>query len=868
MALTFRLDNGLTVVFEEQHSAKVAAFQVWVKAGSADERPDQAGLAHLHEHMLFKGTKSRGPGEMAKALESLGGEVNAWTSFDQTVYHVVMASRFAEAGLAILADAVRNPAFDEGELAREIEVVCEEIKRSEDSPSRRSSRLLFSTAYRAHPYQRPVLGSEETVRSFTREKTLEFYERHYIPDNMVLAACGDLSPEQLSTWAEKTLGGSWGRTYEGPVRREVEPLFTGPRSRVQTDDVKEVYLSLAFPIPQAEHEHTPGLDVLGMLLGQGDASRLSMEVKRRRSLVSGIHAYAYTPKDPGLFILSLTCPLKTLPSALEEGVHALLQARDLVPPKDELDTIKAQMEAEAIYQRETVQGLARKMGFYQSSFGSLAAEARYYDAISRVTPKELCELATRYLDLSRSALTALIPREAGDLAEELQHCLTRAKGRPLGALAPRSTAKVVPFEPSAITKGSVERPKDLIVEKLASGATLVIREEKSVPLFAMRAAFLGGLRYEVDANNGLTALLCRSWTRGTKDYDAEQVSRAVDEMAGSLSAAGGRNTVGLRAEFLSRHFDRAFSLFTECLLQPAFPEGELQRERSLLLQDIHTRDDKPSGLAFELFTRTLYTKHPYRMPVLGEQASVERLDRAALEAYRKSYLNVGQLTLCVVGDVRAEEVVLRANQALGKKAGEFREPPPVPDEPALGGARTAKRTLARAQTHLVLGFLGLTVSSKKRHALEVLSTVLSGQGGRLFLELRDKRSLAYSVASYSVEGLERGYFAVYMGTSPEKVDEALLGIRTELCRVRDEEVTPEELTRAKRHLLGTHEIGLQRNGARAALLAMDTLYGLGDENFRGYAEAVSKISARDVQEVARELIDFDRSALAIVGPNG
>src|SRR5215470_19980486 len=143
MATRFALDNGLTVLFEEQHAAPVAAFQVWVKAGSADERLDQAGLAHLHEHMLFKGTERRGPGEIARDIEAHGGEVNAWTSFDQTVYHTVMAAQFAREGLDVLADAVRFPRFDAVELARECEVVVEEIKRADDTPARRSSRDLF-----------------------------------------------------------------------------------------------------------------------------------------------------------------------------------------------------------------------------------------------------------------------------------------------------------------------------------------------------------------------------------------------------------------------------------------------------------------------------------------------------------------------------------------------------------------------------------------------------------------------------------------------------------------------------------------------------------------------------------------------------
>ncbi len=228
MPLRYALPNGLTVVFEEQHAAKVAAFQVWVKAGSADERPDQAGLAHLHEHMLFKGTERREPGEIARDVEAHGGEINAWTSFDQTVYHIVIASQFARMGLDILGDAVRHSAFDKEELAREIEVVCEEIKRSQDTPTRRASRDLFSTAYQVHPYRRPVIGTEESVRSFTREKVLEFYHRYYSPKNLVLSVVGDLREAEVRTWVDEIFGGDWGRPFEGLAPRPTEPPAIGP----------------------------------------------------------------------------------------------------------------------------------------------------------------------------------------------------------------------------------------------------------------------------------------------------------------------------------------------------------------------------------------------------------------------------------------------------------------------------------------------------------------------------------------------------------------------------------------------------------------------------------------------------------------
>jgi zinc protease len=866
MAIRYALPNGLTVVFEEQHAAKVAAFQVWVKAGSADERPDQAGLAHLHEHMLFKGTAHRGPGEIARDVESHGGEINAWTSFDQTVYHIVIASQFARTGLDILGDAVRRSAFDADELSREIEVVCEEIKRSQDTPSRRASRDLFSTVYQVHPYRLPVIGTEGSVRSFTREKVLEFYHRHYTPKNLVLSVSGDLREPELREWVEDIFGGDWGRPFAGLVQRPSEPVPTGRRVLLRPDEVKEAWLHLAFGIPQADHPDTPALDVLAMIAGQGDASRLVREVKRRHNLVNDVHSYAYTPRDPGMFSASLTLPPAQAARALEETARVLATLRAKPVDADELATAKALVEAEAVYQRETVQGIARKMGSYQSGMGSLEAEARYYEAVRGLTPEHLRDAAERYLRFDRAIVTGLLPTGSTLTEAQVHEVLDTVAKEPAAAPPERKPRKVPAGEPSLRIAKAAGGPSDIITEKLPSGATVVVRVEPAVPLVAMRAAFPGGLRYETPADNGISTLLTRCLTRGTPSHDAEDIAQLVDAYAGSLGGQGGRNSVSLRGEFLSRHFEPGFRLFADCLLNPSFPEAEVARERALLLQDILTREDKPASVAFDLFSRTLYRSHPYRMPSFGEQASVEALNPEALRAWHAANMDPSQLTLSVVGDVKVDEVLALAREYFGASRGKAAPPPQVAAEPPPDSPRQDKRVLARAQAHLVLGFPGARVGDPWRHALEVLSTVLSGQGGRLFVELRDKRSMAYSVSSFAIEGVDPGYFATYMGTSPEKVDAALAGIRAELARVRDEPIPEDELARAKQHLIGTHEIGLQRNSARAALLALDTCYGLGLDNFLHYADHVAAVTSAQVREVARRVIDFDRAALAIVGP--
>jgi len=246
---------------------------------------------------------------------------------------------------------------------------------------------------------------------------------------------------------------------------------------------------------------------------------------------------------------------------------------------------------------------------------------------------------------------------------------------------------------------------------------------------------------------------------------------------------------------------------------------------------------------------------------------VARLEPGLLAQYRARQYPAGAVTLSIVGDVDPDEVRERVRRTL-TAAPEVRPAIAPAEERPPQAPRFAVKTLDKAQAHLVLGFPGARLSDASRWPLEVLSAVLSGQGGRLFVELRDKRSLAYSVTSFSMEGLDPGYFAVYIGCSPAKIREALEGIRGELRRLREEPITTSELERARTHLIGTHAISLQRNSARAAVYAFDECYGLGAESSAKYAANVGAVTADDVLATARRVLMPSREVVALVAPEG
>src|SRR3954463_11993874 len=479
-----RLQNGLTVLVEENHAAPVSALQVWVRVGSADELSDEAGLAHLHEHMLFKGTARRGPGEIARTIEAAGGEINAWTSFDQTVYHVIVASQFTAQGLDVLADAITQAAFDPQELERLIEVVCEEIKRSLDSPARKLSKELFANAYTRHPYGKPVIGTEESVRSFTREGILRFYRRWYRPENCVVVAVGDVREQEILDLAQRHFAWPGGGFERGP-ERQTEPPRSRPHGRVVREKLKEGYLSIAWPAPALRDPDVAALDALAIVLGHGDGSRLFRALKRDRLLCTQVQASCYTPVDPGLTIVGLTLKPEQVQDAVREALRQVYATRAAEVTDEELSLACRLIESEAVYQRETVQGQARKLGFYESSASGIEFEAEYLAKVAALTPRIVREAAERHIHPEVPVACAILPEGDGIDSDALSALL--AEAQEAAHKAPRAPTSPRPPEKREPIRFAEPRTGPLFHERLPGGGVLLVKEERAAPPAARRA---------------------------------------------------------------------------------------------------------------------------------------------------------------------------------------------------------------------------------------------------------------------------------------------------------------------------------------------------------------------------------------------
>lgn len=845
-----KLPSGLRLLVEPVGGAPVVAVQVWIGTGGFDELDGERGLAHLHEHMLFKGTPSRPVGEIAAAVERAGGQINAWTSNDQTCYHTVMPAHSWHVGVDVLADAVCHSLFDADELNREIEVVIEEIRRAADSPGQVGWQRMFGQAFAGHPYSLPVLGSEESVRGMTPERMRAFWQKHYTAPNTTVVICGDVTAEE----AEQAVAAAFAdqSAARAPAKPAGHALPLPAGQHVEASKFSESRCLLAWPIPHLTHRDVPAIDVLALVLGQGDSSRLVQRVQRDLRLANDIGASSWTPQYGGLFAVTILTSADRLAAARQETLRMIEQVRrDGIDPA-ELQKAKHNVVAEATYKLETVQGQAQSLGYFAAATGDPHWDRTYADRVEAVTVDDVRRAARNWLRADTAQVVALLGQDADnvqlpDANAELSELLSEFA----------SPASLAVRAPDVVD--GIER----IV--LPSGDILLVQPDYSVPLFGLRAAAVGGLRAEDPTCNGRSHLLGNLLTRGTAQRSSKEIAHEIENLAAGLAGSAGRNSLGLQAMGQSKHARQIVELFCESLFDAELPDDSLEQERQSQLEDLRHQGDAPSRQALRAMAEGLYGSHPYAMDLLGNPASVQALTRAELLAYVRGRLAPGRLTYAVSGAIDPAQLA----EWLSERTPTGRTPlPAVVSRPV--DRPTQKRQIRpvahKQQAHLAIGFVGARLHDPQRYALDVLATVLSGQSGRLFMELRDRQSLAYTVSAMHVEGLDEGYFALYMGTSPEKVDQALAGLYAEVDKIRQDGVSALELERAKRSLAGSIAIGLQPRSSRAATLCLNELYGLGREAYRGQIDSLLGVSAGQVLQAAREVLDVDRCVEVVLAP--
>ncbi|MBI2797058.1 MAG: insulinase family protein [Gemmatimonadetes bacterium] len=844
------LDNGLTLLVRRDTTAPVVAIVTWVKAGYFDEADDVVGISHVLEHMYFKGTPTRGPGEIAKATKAGGGILNAGTIYDHTAYYTVLPAARLAAGLDIQFDAYAHSVIDAGELARELEVIIQEARRKADDPGAVTIETLYEVLHDRHRMRRWRIGREPLLRSFTRDTVDAFYRAHYRPSNTVLAVVGDVDPGEVVAG----VAARWGTLPAGAVARDRGPREEGPagfRWRELEGDIVQGHAAIGWRTTPLDHPDTPRLDLAAAVLGSGRASRLYRAV-RDRQLASDVGAFHYTPTELGVFALHVEGPAATLAAATRAAwaeVHAL--AADGVLERD-LVRARRLHEARWLRRLESMDGQAMHLAEWEAS-GDWRAGDRYLAALLTATPADVTGAIRRHLDAAQASAVAYRPRGQPPLVgagEDPRRWLDAARpARPPLADVADLPAVVAPPRAPAL----VEERGPTTVHRTAHGVPVIVRRRPGSPMVHLAVTALGGAVDDPVAVAGRTALALRSSVRGTTVRGAAALARATEELGGSLGPNVTSDSFGWSISVPLARLPEATALLAEVVLEPAFAPEAIEAERAKLMSDLASLRDDMYAWPMRLMLDAAYAGHPYGTSVLGTPASLAALDVGALRDWHGALRRGAPLVLALAGDVDPAEAAALLAGAFAPL--EHAEPPVHPVAPWPSRAITSAESRAKQQTAICIAYPGPARRDADRFAAHLLSGIASGLGGRFFEELRDRRSLAYTVVASPRERPLGGLFSAYIATSPEREGEAREGLVAEFARLRAEPVTHAELARAREHAIGAHAIR-QQGGAAVLGDVLDAwLFGEGLVELEAWEGRVRAVTPADIQALAQR--DFD-----------
>ena len=826
------LDNGLTLIVREDHNAPVVSAQAWAMAGSIHEgRWLGAGLSHVLEHMLFKGTTTRPGSRIDQEVQEAGGYMNAYTSFDRTVYHIDVPNTGAVKAIDILCDIMQNASLPPDELAKEMDVIRREMDMCHDDPGRRASRRLFEVAYTKSPYRFTIIGYPDIFNEVKPEDIRNYYTEKYAPNNVFFVVAGDVKNDEVVAQIKTAYAKSKSKAMP-PMVLPLEPKQTASREIIEEAAVELGHVHFAWHIPELRHADIPVLDVLAVLLGSGRSSRLFQQVREKQGVVHHVDAWTYSPGLPGLFGVSAVVDGDQFEAANKAILAEIEKVKTLSVSADELHKAIKQFISATLSARKTMEGQAQNLGGNWLAANDLNFSERYLAAVKQVTTNDVQRVARNYLTPENRTLYALLPEGA----------------------APKAKANVESNADNAIQK---------IV--LPNGLTLLVKEDHRLPFVEFRAVFKGGVLAENTANNGTTMLLAKMLIKGTPTRSAEKIATEIESVGGHIDSYGGNNSFGVNAEVLSEDFATGLDLLADVILNPIFPADELEREKEIQIAGIRSRKDELLKSASLAMRRALFGDTGYGLDSLGSEESAGKVSVAGLKLFHQKLTVPNNCVLAIFGDVRAGNVKFAVEKAFGGWK------PNVSEivnrkSPIINPAQRVEETRDKKQAVLVIGFPGTTLADDDRYALDLLQECCSDLGSRLFLRIREQLGLAYYVGAQNFAGLVPGYFAFYTGTEPTKVAQVETELLKEAELLRTEGLTADELRRAKAKIIGGKKIARADLGNLAATSALDELYGLGWQRADLDDAKYEAVTLEQIQAAAQKYLKADTSVISVVKP--
>jgi len=612
-----------------------------------------------------------------------------------------------------------------------------------------------------------------------------------------------------------------------------EPEQITPRYAEEKKEIEGVYLNIAFHSSSLLNKDLYAMDILSFILGQGEGSRLNKKMRLENNILLSVSAYNYTPKEPGLFIISSILEEKNINDAIDGILKEIELIKQNGVDEKELQRAKNNFIADYIYQKETIESQANDLALGVILTGDPLFFEKYIQNIKDVSVDDVQDVARRYLKKDNMTIT-LITRSGDAL-----------KARHFETLQQKSERKV-----SRIL--------------LENGLTILVDENHALPTVSIYVAAKGGLRFENAENNGISNLLSSMFIDGTTSMKREELTDFYESRGIELNPFSGNNSVGFSIRCLKENLEDVVKLVSDICQNLSFPIEEFDREKKEIIANIEMQDNEIFNHGHRLLKELLFKNHPYRFQTIGTKDSVTNITRESLFDFYRNVISGDNMVIGVSGDVTTDEINLLAERYLKSiPAKKILYDLPQKENP-IDKIRELYIKTQHQQSLIILGFHGVDIFDKKRYALEVLVELICGESGGLMKKIRNKIAASYTVGGFQVTGIDPGYIVIYALTSSKDLKNAKEAIFKEISNFIKAAPKDEEIEKAKSHLKANWQMSMQTNLNFISTVSIDELYGLTYNNYKNYPVYIDSVTKEDLKKAALEFLTLDRCAIVIM----
>ncbi len=882
-------ENGLRLLVVEDHAEPVLTFSIWYRVGSRDEASGATGSAHLLEHMLFKSSKRFGPGEMTAALDRIGADWNATTSYDYTNYYETVPSAQFDFVASLEADRMIGARISDGDLEKERVVVKNELAQDENTPEGMLSDQLWATAFLAHPYHHPVIGWPSDIDRTSAADLRGFYRRWYEPGDATIAIVGDVTDAQAVATVRKHFGPIGGARTAPRVVTE-EPAQLGERRLVVRKAGEMPLVSLAWKVPASTDADTIPLKVAQLVLSGtldlgplGDALDAGISNRLYQALVDKELctqvSIEYAPlHDPGLLTILATprndVALEKVEAAVRGEVKGL---RDTLVSDDELSRAKARAQAAYGLLEDGTAGRAMLLGYFGSVADWRLAD-QFPERVRAVTAADVQRVARRvftddgltvgYFVPTRIKPSIAQPRGKGGptTVESIRGAHYReadgvGAGSASGSIRPAITVQAIGHPPHARSVTRVVMPNGLI---------LLVRENHGNPTFALSGFVDAGAAANPPDQPKLAALTASALMRGTETQSRLQIAHALEGLGASLEIHSGPEYAEINGKGLARDLGTVLDVLADVLRHPAFADGEVEKLVRETVADLDQAEDDTQVRAHRALMQALFPRgHPlYAYNHEDEVASVRATNAKALRAFHRARYGPDGTAIVIVGDVKTEAVVDLATRLFGDWRRTGASPSRIPDVPLRAASgRAVVYVEDKASADVVLGHAGAVGRlDPDYYAADLACYALGGApSSLLFRDVRDERGLTYGIDADLAAGRSRGPFVIGFTANPDNVDLAVKATLDDVRAFVERGPTEAEVRAAKDTMIGRYRVALATNTGVAMTLAELEGQGLGPEYVERQVDQYEAVTRNQVAAAARKYFHPDRLFTAIAG---